>query len=376
MMMLRTDRAQANATAAAAELLDPGNFPSTIGPTLSPTDVSPIIISPDTGSDVASDRADDGHFTIPSFRFSSPSKNDERAASPTPTETDGEEGDIEGDRGVQTVSLVSTFSLLGRGNTISPTGSDESFSSAQLAQLTSFTPREPTTDPRSIESLEEVSTAIIDDIPSSPTDLGGGETASEPATPISTISSLPVTPNTPITHIPIPTNQLISDPPHRYLTPTPTFGSPLRFEVHPHEIANTPAPEYQTAQSWSLFFSDTDKTRASRKSSSPHAPTAEAYQDGLVPIFTANNLFDLFGKWKALRRQIAISTGRSIEYPNMIIELGEMGLGAHFMNDDNNFHFFKEGVKPMWEDEYCCRGGKFMFAGNGKTVSFMNSFEN
>lgn len=69
-----------------------------------------------------------------------------------------------------------------------------------------------------------------------------------------------------------------------------------------------------------------------------------------------------------------MSTGRQIEMPLSEIGAGQMGLGLHCMSVDNNFHFFREGVKPMWEDKLCAKGGKFMFVGDEAKVSLFLFF--
>ncbi|KAI9637932.1 uncharacterized protein MKK02DRAFT_42311 [Dioszegia hungarica] len=310
---------------------------------------------------VVEEAADDTHSTtpppaasskaaLPSIAVSSPEK---LLLSPTATEIDEDE-----DEGSPRIIGLGGTRGLGharRGDSMVSNGSDGDFSSTQLAQLTGFAPRPSVPQP-------------------------AGDVIPEPATPESVTSDLPQTPIT-------PPQQLLSTfpsplTPHRHisLSPQPTLGSPLRYELVPPPILyssdegevvseNAIANDNRTAKPWSLFFSDTSKDGQSRRANAhaahAHMPSPEAYQHGLVPIFTADNLVDLFGYWRALRRQIANATGREIEYPHEYLKEGEMGLGLHCMKDDNNFHFFVRGVKPMWEDEMCVHGGKFMFAGPG-----------
>ena len=137
------------------------------------------------------------------------------------------------------------------------------------------------------------------------------------------------------------------------------------------------------SQAWNLYFSDTDKHRLQQRAdamaqmspgaehnSSGRASQASSYSSGLHELFESSDIADLFGKWKALRRQVADISGRPIEQPGEAPMKGTMGLGLHCMSDDHNFHFFAKGVKPMWEDPMCKLGGKFSYTGPTEKVSF------
>ncbi|KAK8869619.1 hypothetical protein IAR55_000186 [Kwoniella newhampshirensis] len=146
-------------------------------------------------------------------------------------------------------------------------------------------------------------------------------------------------------------------------SPTPVIhvipASPTRVNVTLHPLI----------QSWTLYFSDTSKkTQESHKPSTVPLPvgltSTSDYSSGLVTLFSASTVEDLLGSWKALRRGIAASKRRSIEPYGENIPRGGAGLGLHCMSDDNNFHLFVEGIKPMWEDPMCAKGGKIMMAGD------------
>ena len=104
----------------------------------------------------------------------------------------------------------------------------------------------------------------------------------------------------------------------------------------------------------------------------PTRSKAEEYSHGLFPLFTASNVVDLLGTWKALRRKIALSRGRPIEAEGQPIQAGTAGLGIFYLPEDTNFHFSVASIKPMWEDPLCGKGGKFMLTGNpGQVSSFL-----
>jgi hypothetical protein len=172
------------------------------------------------------------------------------------------------------------------------------------------------------------------------------------------------------------------NPPEDTGLPTPPttaslLGTPLTKLLYPSDTGYSPSTlqpaEHPLNTSWTLYFSDTsDKSRVARKVSSP-AASAEEYSTGLFTVFTASTLEDLLGGWKALRRRIASSKNRPIEPLGAPIPRGAGGLGLWCMGDDNNFHLFVKGVKPMWEDPMCYRGGKILLAGSGPPVSVFSS---
>lgn len=137
---------------------------------------------------------------------------------------------------------------------------------------------------------------------------------------------------------------------------TPTQSIPL---VHP------------LSQTWTLSFADTaDKGKSPLTSGKPSpSPSAEEFSHGIIRIFTASTVEDLLGSWKAFRRRIAEVKGRDIEDIGEPIVRGTGGLGIQAMGDDKNFHFFVNGIVPMWEDPMCGKGGKIMFTGRDPSVS-------
>ena len=178
---------------------------------------------------------------------------------------------------------------------------------------------------------------------------------------------------------PAPTNFV---PPIEPSLPTPLTSASLLNVILSQTRISSPV-QRQTAEihdtvhlldkTWTLYFSDTsDKSRQARKIS---ASSAEDYSTGLFTIFTASTLEDVFGGWKALRRRIASSKRFWIEPEGTPIQRGAGGLGVSHMGDDNNFHFFVQGIKPMWEDPMCSQGGKIMFAGSGSQVSTASLLE-
>ena len=121
--------------------------------------------------------------------------------------------------------------------------------------------------------------------------------------------------------------------------------------------------QYPLSSSWTLFYSSAasgSSTSINPAHSWLKPKGAAEYSHGLFHLFSFDNLHDLFGAWKALRRRIARNHQRPIEEQGQLLMLGHEGLGVAFMPDDTNFHFFRAGIKPMWEDEMCARGGKVM----------------
>ncbi|KAL7424170.1 hypothetical protein Q5752_001756 [Cryptotrichosporon argae] len=122
----------------------------------------------------------------------------------------------------------------------------------------------------------------------------------------------------------------------------------------------SPPTVHPLSDAWSLYFSDTSAAKAPR---SVAETGAERYEHGLIELFKADSLESLFGGWKALRRRIATTKKRAIEPIGMPIGPKQHGLGLHVMPDDSNFHFFKAGIRPMWEDPAFAKGGKIMLTG-------------
>lgn len=145
------------------------------------------------------------------------------------------------------------------------------------------------------------------------------------------------------------------------------FSRPLSLPSSPVKAKVGPLPQsFPLERSWTMYFSDTSEKGQHKHRL--HLQSAHEYNSGLVTVFNASNLEEFFGGWKALRRVIAETKGRDIEPRGMSIQ-GGAGLGADLMNDDTNLHLFADGIKPMWEDKMCRKGGKFMMAGDAALVS-------
>ncbi|WRT67321.1 uncharacterized protein IL334_004291 [Kwoniella shivajii] len=145
------------------------------------------------------------------------------------------------------------------------------------------------------------------------------------------------------------------------IIPSITVDTPTSPSLNIHPLTH----------SWTLHFSDTSKSRQ-RKVTVPTPlgtqPNAADYSSHLVTLFNASSLEDLFGAWKALRRAIANSKKRIIELLGDSSLRGGPGLGTFLFPDETNFHFFKAGIKPMWEDKMCQKGGKIMIAGEAQAM--------
>ncbi|WWC69268.1 uncharacterized protein I206_103206 [Kwoniella pini CBS 10737] len=177
-----------------------------------------------------------------------------------------------------------------------------------------------------------------------------------------------------------------SDPPRvpqlpkldRQILPPSVFKSPHvpSITIDTPTLPSFTATVHPLTYSWTLYYSNTSRQRKVSTSSpiqpSPLGPgfqvDAVDYSSHLFTIFTANNLEDLFGSWKALRRSIANTKGRNIEPLGDSTMKGGSGIGTHFFPEETNFHFFRSGIKPMWEDKICQKGGKIMIAGEALTM--------
>lgn len=235
---------------------------------------------------------------------------------------------------------------------------------------------------RASSPIVELENSIIEDVPQDEYD----EKMQTPE--LSHQSVFDSAPNSPMAILTTPTGTpqlstasiILGNEPRLQLTPRIliTNSSPPHAELPPSPPSLPAPPAHQplkTRHSWTLLFSNTSekaKSVAARQvsviSGLPTA-TAEAYSHGLVTLFTASNLHDLFGCYKALRRKIATAKHRPIEPVGSPLMPNVFGLGIAYMPDDNNFHFFREGVKPMWEDPMCASGGKLMLAGHPDKVS-------
>nr|ODN87893.1 hypothetical protein L203_03097 [Cryptococcus depauperatus CBS 7841] len=116
-------------------------------------------------------------------------------------------------------------------------------------------------------------------------------------------------------------------------------------------------------RSWTMYYSDSsDKLKAKANWQSAHD-----YNSALLTVFHGKTIEDILGSWKAVRRAIAESKGRIIEQAGAPMQ-GGGGLGIGYMPEDTNFHLFADGIKPMWEDEMCTKGGKIMITGDASSM--------
>ncbi|KIR54222.1 hypothetical protein I315_03281 [Cryptococcus gattii Ru294] len=140
------------------------------------------------------------------------------------------------------------------------------------------------------------------------------------------------------------------------------FSRPLSLPSSPVKARIGRLPQsFPLERSWTMYFSNTSEKGQHKHRL--HLQSAHEYNSGLITVFNASDLEEFFGGWKALRRAIAGTKGRDIEPRGMPMQ-GGAGLGADLMNDDTNLHLFADGIKPMWEDKMCRKGGKFMMAGD------------
>ena len=114
---------------------------------------------------------------------------------------------------------------------------------------------------------------------------------------------------------------------------TPAVKSEVKSEEDGPAQATLPLTHRHT-----LFFSDTSPNKKASGSSSA------AYEHGLQPLFTSGTVNDFCGSWKALRTHLKTTTGN------------DDGLSG--LKQDSNFHFFLEGIAPMWEDPMNKLGGR------------------
>ena len=170
----------------------------------------------------------------------------------------------------------------------------------------------------------------------------------------------------------------LPEPPNTIIDPVPlAYDEPLT----PPQTLNEPGPELSPSEypdakplskAWTLYHSNSSQgglkygqvgIQGVLPVPPPGRTKAEEYSHGLFRLFTATNVVDLLGTWKALRRKIAYKKGRVIEPEGQRITLGMEGLGIPHLPKDTNFHFFIASVKPMWEDPMCTHGGKIMMTG-------------
>ena len=196
--------------------------------------------------------------------------------------------------------------------------------------------------------------------------------------PHTRVVSLPHPLTLPTSHHPQPASLLIHRQPTTYHANT-SASTPQGYLFACLPLNPSRERCHPLSSSWTLFYSNTLRalrqppslpifTTSNADESIPKASAADSYSHGLVTLFTASSLENLLGSYKALRRGIAERKGRAIEPIGMKIAKGDAGLGMPWMDDDSNFHIFRDGVRPMWEDEMCAMGGKIMMTGNPKEV--------
>ncbi|KAJ3107966.1 hypothetical protein HDU97_002546 [Phlyctochytrium planicorne] len=91
------------------------------------------------------------------------------------------------------------------------------------------------------------------------------------------------------------------------------FEDPVNFNVK-HQLQNK----------WTLWYD-----------SQPKKATQASWHDHLKNLITINTVEDFWGVY------------------NNVIKANQLVAGS-------NFHFFKEGVQPMWEDPFNAKGGKWV----------------
>ncbi|KAG0014780.1 hypothetical protein BGZ81_000259 [Podila clonocystis] len=87
--------------------------------------------------------------------------------------------------------------------------------------------------------------------------------------------------------------------------------------------------EMPLSDEWTLFFSDT--SRAKDKSQ-----VQDAYSSAITPLFTCHTVPQFATSWKYVRERVRPAT----------------------MKVNQNLHWFKKGIKPMWEDPRNKYGGR------------------
>ncbi|KAF9275581.1 hypothetical protein BGZ74_003983 [Mortierella antarctica] len=87
--------------------------------------------------------------------------------------------------------------------------------------------------------------------------------------------------------------------------------------------------EMPLSDEWTLFFSDT--SRAKDKSQ-----VQDAYSSAITPLFTCHTVPQFATSWKYVRERVRPAT----------------------MKVNQNLHWFKKGIKPMWEDPQNKYGGR------------------
>lgn len=171
----------------------------------------------------------------------------------------------------------------------------------------------------------------------------------------------------------LPLGKLPLTPPHSPPTEPQVVKSTMQRPATPPlddpAIASTHPEGMPLSDGWTLYHSNTGTPAIAQIVKLPRNQAAEDFSHGLTPLFTADNVIDLLGTWKALRRKIAHRWGRIIEPEDMPIAKHHEGLGIVSLPDDRNFHFFLQKVKPMWEDPMCVHGGKVMLTGPPGQVS-------
>jgi len=114
-------------------------------------------------------------------------------------------------------------------------------------------------------------------------------------------------------------------------------------------------------RAWTLYFSDTSAT--TKRSSTHGATGVQQYSSTISPLFTISDVPTLCGSLKALssiygtagpgRGARRNTGGGSHPQPE---EAWSLGLAK--MKQGMNFHFFRDGVEPVWEDKWNASGGR------------------
>ncbi|CED84923.1 protein ife-isoform a [Phaffia rhodozyma] len=200
------------------------------------------------------------------------------------------------------------------------------------------------TEPKSADAavavISESATSTSTDA-SATHDSSNAPTSETPTTP-------PAAPSTAVA--PVSTESTNSTSPSPAVSSAiPAAPSPSVPDATPSE-APSDAPSLASGphplnSAYCLFFQDTSPTK---KASSTAEDTHNAYSHGQKLIFTVQTVEEFCSSWNALRSYI-----RTVVNSND----GLVGL-----KHDSNLNFFREGVKPMWEDPMNAKGGRLTIA--------------
>ena len=137
--------------------------------------------------------------------------------------------------------------------------------------------------------------------------------------------------------------------------------------------ADDPRPVWpMLSSSWCLWFSNkavgSAPTQRHLQRARAAGRTSPDYMDQMEKVFSSDRADEFLGKWKALRRQVAIRTDRVIEPAEEPLMARSEGLGIMSLHEESSFHVYRTGIDPIYEDPMSVKGGKFVLAGNSIEV--------